>query len=195
MNQDSTLPKRPVIAFLAVGVACLSLLLVSCGVATGQTPSESQGTGAGSAIHVRHLLGLEDVRNNVNGLLLIQGDTVEFRRDGSTTAKLRISSIQEISLGTEDKQIGGVPLTLGKAAVPFEGGRAISLFSHKKYGTLTIEYLDENGGLHGAVFEMNKGQGASFEKDLVARGAHIATPEVRDRTLSGSESKPPEVKQ
>ena len=28
----------------------------------------------------------------------------------------------DISLGTEDKQIGGMPMTLGKAAVPFEGG-------------------------------------------------------------------------
>ena len=86
-------------------------------------------------------------------------------------------------------------MTLGKAAVPFEGGRAISVFSRKKYDTLTVEYLDNNGGFHGAIFEMPKGQGESFEKDLVAKGAHIAPPEVRPRTQSTPEGKTPEVKQ
>ena len=157
----------------------------------GQTPSDAQGT----AVHVTHLLGFEDVRTNTKGQLRIQGDALQFQRDGSTAAQVNISSIQDISLGTEDKQIGGVPMTLGKAAVPFEGGRAISLFSHKKYDTLTVEYLDNNGGFHGAIFEMNKGQGESFEKDLVAKGAHIASPEVRPRTQSAPEGKTPEVKQ
>jgi hypothetical protein len=164
-------------------------------VTIGQTPSEAQGAAAGSVVHVTHLLGLEDVRNNTKGQLRIQGDALQFQRDGSTAAQVSITSIQDISLGTEDKQIGGVPMTLGKAAVPFEGGRAISLFSHKKYDTLTVEYLDNNGGFHGAIFEMNKGQGESFEKDLVAKGAHIASPEVRPRTQSTPEGKTPEVKQ
>ena len=138
-------------------------------------------------------MGLEDVRNNTKGQLRIQGDALQFQRDGSTAAQVSISSIQDISLGTEDKQIGGVPMTLGKAAVPFEGGRAISLFSHKKYDTLTVEYLDNNGGFHGAIFEMNKGQGESFENYLVAKGAHIASPEVPARTQITPEGKTPEV--
>jgi hypothetical protein len=119
---------------------------------------------------------------------------VQFERNGSQSAQVSIRSIQDISLGTEDKQIGGVPMTLGKAAVPFEGGRAISLFSHKQYDTFTVEYLDNNGGFHGAIFRMNKGQGQAFEKDLVAKGAHIAPPEIQARTQSTPEVKTPEVK-
>jgi hypothetical protein len=42
---------------------------------------------------------------------------------------------------------------------------------------------------------MNKGEGQGFEKDLVAKGAHIASPEVRPRTQSTPEVKTPEVKQ
>ena len=177
------------------GFACVALLLCFSRAAIGQTPSEAQGAAAGSVFHVTHLLGLEDVRNNTKGQLRIQGDALQFQRDGSTAAQVSISSIQDISLGTEDKQIGGVPMTLGKAAVPFEGGRAISLFSHKKYDTLTVEYLDNNGGFHGAIFQMNKGQGESFEKDLVAKGAHIASPEIPATTQSTPEGKTPEVKQ
>ena len=65
-------------------------------------------------------------------------------------------------------------MMMGKAAVPFGGGRVVSLFSHKKYDSVTVEYLDSNGGLHGAIFRLSKGQGDSFKKTLVANGAHIA---------------------
>ena len=177
------------------GFACVALVLCFSRATIGQTPSEAQGAAAGSVVHVTHLLGFEDVRHNSKGQLRIRGDALQFQRNGSTAAQASISSIQDISLGTEDKQIGGTPMTLGKAAVPFEGGRAISLFSHKMYDTLTVEYLDNNGGFHGAIFEMNKGQGESFEKDLVAKGAHIVSPEVRPRTQSTPEGKTPEVKQ
>jgi hypothetical protein len=64
-------------------------------------------------------------------------------------------------------------MTLGKAAVPFGGGRAISLFAHKKYDTLALEYVDSNGGVHGAIFQVNKGQAEILRNDLVAKGAHV----------------------
>jgi hypothetical protein len=176
------------------GFACLALLLCFSRATIGLTPSEAQGSTGGPVIHVTHLLGFEDVRQNAKGQLRIQGDTVQFERNGSPSAQVSISSIQDISLGTEDKQIGGVPMTLGKAAVPFEGGRAISLFSHKQYDTFTVEYLDNNGGFHGAIFRMNKGQGQAFEKDLVGRGAHIAPPEIQATTRGTPEVKTPEVK-
>jgi hypothetical protein len=67
-----------------------------------------------------------------------------------------------------------VPMMLGKAAVPFGGGRVVSLFSHKKYDTVTLEYLDSNGGFHDAIFRLNKGQGETLKEDLLANGAHIA---------------------
>ena len=197
MNRDPISSRQSLVSSHAVGCgfACVALLLCFSRATIGQTPSEAQGEAAGSVVHVTHLLGLEDVRNNTTGQLRIQGDALQFQRDGSTAAQVSISSIQDISLGTEDKQIGGVPMTLGKAAVPFEGGRAISLFSHKKYDTLTVEYLDHDGGFHGAIFQMNQGQGESFEKDLIAKGAHIASPEVPARTQSTPEGKTPEVKQ
>jgi hypothetical protein len=49
-------------------------------------------------------------------------------------------------------------MTVGKVAAPYGGGRVVSLFSHKKYDTLTVEYVDDNGGLHGAIFQLTKGQ-------------------------------------
>ena len=194
MNRQIVLSRRSLLTSHAIGCgfACLALLLCFSRATIGQTPSEAQGSTA--VIHVTHLLGFEDVRPNANGRLRIQGDMVQFERNGSPSAQVSIRSIQDISLGTEDKQIGGVPMTLGKAAVPFEGGRVISLFSHKQYDTFTVEYLDNNGGFHGAIFQMNKGQGQAFEKDLVAKGAHIAPPEIQATSRSTHEVKTPEVK-
>jgi hypothetical protein len=196
MNRKRIPSRQPLVTSHSVGCgfACLALLICFSRVTIGQTPSEAQGSAAGPAIHVTHLLGFEDARPNANGQLRIQDNMVQFERNGSPSAQVSIRSIQDISLGTEDKQIGGVPMTLGKAAVPFEGGRAISLFSHKHYDTFTVEYLDDNGGFHGAIFRMNKGQGQAFEKNLVAKGAHIAPPEIQARTQSTPEIKTPEVK-
>jgi hypothetical protein len=92
-----------------------------------------------------------------------------------------ISSIQNISLGEESEQLGGVPMMLGKAAVPYGGGRVVSLFSHKKYDSLTIEYLDSSGGFHGAIFRLGNGQGSAFRDNLVAKGAHIVAKDQATR--------------
>ena len=61
-------------------------------------------------------------------------------------------------------------MKIGKAAAPYGGGRVVSLFAHKKYDTLTLEYVDGDGGVHGAIFQVNKGQGELMRNELVARG-------------------------
>src|SRR6266850_4811114 len=156
------------------GLACLTLLLSLCAGSIGQTQSEAQSPVPGSAIHVTHVLGFEGARHNATGDLKIQGDAVQFQRDGSPTAQVNISSIQDIFVEDEDKQVGGTAMTLGKTAAPFGGGRVVSLFAHKKYDFLTVEYVDSNDGVHGAVFQLNKGQGEVLGNELLARGAHVS---------------------
>ena len=152
----------------------LALLILSAGLATAANGQRQSGSSVGSSpIHVTHVLGFEDVRRNVSGELSIHDDDLRFQRAGSPAADVSISSIQNISLGEQDKQVGGVPMMLGKAAVPFGGGRAVSLFSHKKYDSLAIEYVDSRGGLHGAIFRLAKGQGETFKNALIANGAHM----------------------
>src|SRR5499433_2387641 len=159
------------------GLACLVVVLCLGANSLGQTQDKSESSGAGSSIHVTHVLGFESAQHNAGGELIISGDALQFRRDGSIAAQVSVSSIQNISIGSEDDQVGGVPLMLGKTAVPFGGGRVVSLFSHKKYDSLTIEYLDSSGGFHGAIFQLTKGQGQAFKSDLIAHGAHITPSE------------------
>ena len=152
-----------------------SLILLWCSAAalaqnTGQsakptTPVNIRGT---------HLLGFESVKNNANGTLSIQEDALQFQKDGKPAVQVKIASVQDIFLGEQSKQVGGTPMTLGKAAVPFGGGRAVSIFAHKKYDTLALEYVDSNGGMHGAIFQLNKGQAELLRNELVAKGAHVS---------------------
>jgi len=44
------------------------------------------------------------------------------------------------------------------AATPYGGGRVIALLAHKKYEIVTVKYRDSDGGFHGAIFQLNKGE-------------------------------------
>jgi hypothetical protein len=173
MNRQLESFTTPVLTYplLRGGFALLILLAWLAGTANGQSQVETSA--ASSSIHVKHVLGFEGVRRNASGELSIQGDDLSFQQNGKPAVRVSITSIHNISLGEEDNQVGGLPMTLGKTAVPFGGGRVVSLFSHKKYDSLTIEYLDSSGGFHGAVFRLTKGQGQTIKSDLIARGAKV----------------------
>ena len=153
---------------------CL-VLLVGCSALLAQNPSNTPSEAAGSQIHATHILGFTGVSKNATGNLSVEGDKLQFQKPGGTAAQIGINSIQDVALGTEDKQVGGVPVTLGRAATPFGGGRVIALFSHKKYDTLTLEYADSDGGVHGAIFRVGKGYAQNLKNQLVAQGAHVKT--------------------
>jgi len=177
MNHQLKPSGDPVLTSLLLrgGLALLILLVWSLTTANGQSQPETSI--ANSSIPVKHVLGFQGVKRNSSGGLSIQDDVLRFLRDGSSAAQISIGSIHNISLSETDKQVGGVPMMLGKTAVPFGGGRVVSLFSHKKYDSLTIEYLDSIGGFHGAIFQLAKGQGQTFKDDLIAHGAHITPSE------------------
>jgi hypothetical protein len=162
------------------GVACLTFLVSLCTGSKSQTPSGVTSQLSKSSVRVTHVLGFESSRHNATGDLKIQRDALQFQRDGSPIAQVNMSSIQDIFVEDEDKQVGGTAMMLGKAAVPYGGGRVVSLFAHKKYDILTLEYLDSSGGFHDAIFQLNKGQGQILKKDLIANGAHASS--TNDRT-------------
>jgi len=148
------------------------VLLIASGTAAraqGASPSNSP-----LSMPATNLLGFAGVRDNAKGTLSIEGDALQFQQSGKPPAQVKITSIQDLVLGEESKQVGGTPMTIGKAAVPFGGGRAVSLFAHKKYETLTLEYLDSDGGFHGAIFQLNKGQAEGFRSELINKGARVS---------------------
>jgi hypothetical protein len=141
------------------------------------------------SIRATHLLGLEHMKTNCNGTLSIQDNALQFKRVGEPGAQVKITSIRGVFLGGESKQVGGAPMTLVKAAAPFGGGRVVSLLAHKKYDTLTLEYVDSDGGVHGVIFQVNKGQGELVKDELLARGVSRTSGEDQSKKQSTAEVK------
>jgi hypothetical protein len=156
-------------------IVVVSALLVSFGPdSIAQATSGATSSAADPPARATHILGLDDVSKGANGRLSVQDGALQFQGAEGRRAHVSVASIQDVFSGEQDRQVGGVPMTLGQAATPFGGGRVIALFSHKKFETLTVQYLDTNGGLHGAIFQLNKAQAEVLQKKLRAEGAQVA---------------------
>jgi hypothetical protein len=155
-------------------LACLTLVICCRTALMAQNQGPADTSKAAAPLRVTHILGFEGISSNAQGDLSIQGDELQFQKKQGSPVQVAIGSIQDVTIGHEDKQVGGVPLTLVKTATPYGGGRVLSLFSHKKFDTVTVEYLDPNGGFHGAIFQLNKGQGQVIGSELEAKGVHVS---------------------
>jgi len=120
--------------------------------------------------------------------LSVQDDSLQFQQNGKPAAQVKIGSVRDVFLGGESKQVGGLPMTLGKAAAPFGGGRVVSLFAHKKYDSLSLEYVDADGGIHGAIFQLTKGQGELVKNELIAQGATLSSHQDQSTKESATEA-------
>jgi hypothetical protein len=159
--------------------ASMALLATAvCLIVANAQGQPATKTPAGSKpIQARHVLGFEGEKRNAKGELSIKDGALDFQPNGGSAGQLNISFIQNVSVGEESRQVGGVPMMMGKAALPYGGGRIVSLFSHKKYDSVTFEYVDTNGGFHGAIFRLNKGQAEVLKEALQARRGEAAPQE------------------
>jgi hypothetical protein len=123
---------------------------------------------------VKCVIGLEDIKPGAKGTLASLPNGLEFTT-GKKKADIATSSIQDVFTGQESRQdVSGMGGTLVEAAIPYGGGRVVSLFSHK-VDVLAVEYLDSNGGFHGAIFVLSVGKATALKNQLVAQGAKVST--------------------
>jgi hypothetical protein len=173
---------RAVSKFLAV--------LICCGLAApAQHMTQPGNTSASFSTRATHLLGFANARNNSTGTLSVQNDSLQFQQNGKPGARVKIVLVRGVFLGAESKQVGGLPMTLGKTAAPFGSGRVVSLFAHKKYDTLSLEYVDADGGIHGAIFQLTKGQGELVRNELIARGVTTSSRQDQLTKQSAAEAR------
>ncbi len=123
---------------------------------------------------VKCVIGLENIKPGTKGTLTSWPNGLEFTAE-KRKANITTSSIQDVFTGQESRQdVSGMGGTLVEAAIPYGGGRFVSLFSHK-VDVLAVEYVDSNGGFHGAIFVLSPGKAAAFKNQLVAQGAKVST--------------------
>lgn len=190
MNSSPAPSERTPDAHFLIGrtLACLMLSVWFSMALIAQNPPGAESSAAGSTMRVTHVLGLEGISNNATGNLSIQQNALQFQKGEGPAVQVSIDSIQNIFLAEDDKQVGGTSMAVARTAAPFGGGRVVGLFSHKKYDTLTLEYLDTNGGFHGAIFQLDKGQGQVLRDELVAKGAHVTQAEDQPAKQSTPEA-------
>jgi hypothetical protein len=152
-------------------------LLVATIAATVASPQEiSRGV---KAVQV---IGLSGVKDNAKGVLSVKEGNLHFVHR-QTTSDVSARSILDIATGSDSqKAVGKAVSTIGMAA-PYGGGRFLSLF-RRKIDTLTVEYCDSEGALHGAIFTMPVGTAEPIREQLIAQGAHTST-----GALAGKEHK------
>ena len=162
------------------------VLLFSAWPATSGCAKEQAEQPALSSFKVVHVIGLEGVKHDTKGKIAVAKDTLEFSA-GPTKSSVSIPSIQDVLTGADsERAIGGTIGVLSNLA-PYGGGRFLSLFRNK-IDTLTIQYRDSNGGLHGVIFTLLPSQGAALKKQLLAGGAKTSI-SIEDEAKQQGESK------
>lgn len=151
----------------------------------GALAAPSLAQQAADRVNVVHVVGLRGVKENAKGTLAIENGNLRFV-DSRAKAVVATAAIEDVVTGNDSQRmIHGSFGTLTMFA-PYGGGRFLSLF-RSKLDTLTIQYRDSDGGLHGAIFTMAIGKAEPLKKLLVAQGARTSAP-LQDSS-SGSNRK------
>jgi hypothetical protein len=134
------------------------------------------------------VIGLAGLKENTKGRLTVVNGTLRFVY-GKGNAEVAAASIEDVVTGKDSQRvIGGTFGTVASLAAPFGSGSALPLF-RKKVDTLTIQYRDAEGGLHGAIFTMPRGKADAIKKELVAQGARTSVPILTDLQKSSADSR------
>src|SRR5258706_9006672 len=117
---------------------------------------------ASGLVKAVQLTGLTGVKENAKGTLKVENGNLHFVR-GKANAEVSATSIQDVVTGADSEKAVGKTIGMISMAAPYGGGRFLSLF-RKKIDTLTIQYRDVGGGIHGRVFTMPRGHARLSKK-------------------------------
>lgn len=133
---------------------------------------------------VVQITGLVGVKNKTKGTLQVENGNLRFMHS-KTASDVAAKSVEDVVTGGDSQRaLHGTLGTLSMFA-PYESGRFLSLF-RQKLDTLTIQYRDADGGLHGAIFTMPVGRAELIKKDLIAQGAHTTIPTAADSSTGSA---------
>src|ERR1700694_1427714 len=118
---------------------------------------------ASDPVKVVQLTGLAGVKDNAKGTLSVENGQLHFVH-GKASTDVSASSMQEVVTSADSQRAVGGMIGLMSMAAPYGGGRVLSLF-RSKIDTLTVQYRDADGGLHGAIFTMPVGTPETIQNE------------------------------
>jgi hypothetical protein len=174
-----------VVAKLKVALFAIPLLIAGQLVSVGDAQQQPKPTKA------VQLTSLKGVKSNTKGTLTVENENLRFTHSGSTT-DLTSSSMQDVITGSDSQRV--IRGTLGTLSMfgPYGSDRFLSLF-RSKLDTLTIQYRDGDGGLHGVIFTTPVGTANIIKDELVGLGAHTSIPTQGNPATDTSD--PPDTKE
>jgi hypothetical protein len=166
--------RRPMLLDALLIFAAMVLLAATAAPAFSRQPGTPQPPQGLSVPNVKCVIGLDNIKPSTKGTLALLPGGLEFTTEHGKV-DISTASIQDIFTGQQSRQdVTGPEGTLAKAAIPYGGGRIVSLFSHG-VEVLTVEYVDSNGGFHGTIFVLAPGKATEMKGQLVAQGAKVTT--------------------
>jgi hypothetical protein len=141
-------------------------------------PSQANPVGGlWTAPQAEHIDGFPDIKPHKKGTLTLNADDLTFTGKSGPTAIPR-NSITAVSAGNERVEIGGLTGRLVRMAIPNGGGVAVSAVAHHRIDMLTVEFSDNRGGAHSAIFFLgaNKATQAIQAFALVPHGPQTIVP-------------------
>jgi len=162
-------------------LVAFSLLLFGLGI------SVCDAQEASGLVKAVQLIGLPGVKENAKGALKVGNGNLRFVH-GKANVEVSATSIQDVVTGADSEKAVGKTIGMMSMVAPYGGGRFLSLF-RKKIDTLTIQYRDVDGGLHGAIFTMPVGNSELIKTELLAQGAHTREPSAVPASSNNSPTK------
>jgi hypothetical protein len=148
-------------------------------------PSAAQQPDTGTK--VMQVTGFAGVKANAKGSLTTENGNLQFD-DSKAKVSVPIHSVEDVITGNDSQRVFRGTIGTLTMLAPYGGGRFLSLF-RAKLDTLTIQYRDADGGLHGAIFAMAVGKAEPLKKELVAQGAHSSVPIQEDSGGASTQGK------
>lgn len=161
------------------------LLFISATIAGADEPRSTAST---QAVQV---IGPGNIKKNTKGSLALKNGDPHFISNKSDFS-ISAANVQDVITGADtERAIRGTVGTISQLA-PYGAGRALSLF-RENINTLTIEYRDSSGALHGAVFTMAVGRAEPLKKELLSQGAQTSIPIRQDSNETNARSEAQEA--
>jgi len=146
---------------------------------TGSQPQPSKAVPIKSV----DVIGLTGVKDNTGGMLTVESGKLHFASSKGDSAVDSAAVEDVITAEDSQRMIGGTAGTLSRLG-PYGSGAFLSLF-RTKIDTLTIQYRDADGGLHGIIFTMPQGTAENIKRELIAQGARTTIPVQSSPDSSG----------
>lgn len=116
------------------------------------------------------VLDVPGVKGNSSGSLSAEKGKLHFVHS-KNAIDISAPLITDLVTGNDSQRV--IRGTAGTISMfgPYGSSRFLSLF-RSKLDTLTLQYRDPDGGLHGLIFTMSVGHAELLKQQLIAQGAH-----------------------